>query len=134
MSETLALALEPGSFEVLRLGPGAEVPGWFGRATEGGFRALLESADELTLVLSEGRAPADWAGPRQGGYRALRVEGVLDFALVGILADLSGCLARAGIAILAFSTYDTDWLLVPGERLEGAVAALEGAGHRVSGH
>ncbi len=58
--------------------------------------------------------------------------GVLDFALVGILADLAGRLAQAGVSILAFSTFDTDWLLVPGARVEDARAALERAGHRVS--
>ncbi len=130
MTGPLTLAIEPGSHEVLRLEPGSPAPDWFRGP---GFRALLESADELTLVLPEGRAPAGWVGPRQGGYRALRVVGVLDFALVGILADLSSCLARAGISILAFSTYDTDWLLVPGERLAEATEALAAAGHVVSG-
>ena len=66
MTESLTLAVEPGSFEVLRLEPGSSVPDWFAGP---GFRALLESADELTLVLAEGRTPAGWTGPRQGGYR-----------------------------------------------------------------
>ena len=129
MTSGLTLVVEPGSHEVLRLPSGSPLPDWFAGP---GFRAMLESADELTLVCREGRAPADHAGPRQGGYRALRVAGTLDFALVGILADLSGCLARAGISILAFSTYDTDWLMVPGDRLVQAVEALEAGGHRVS--
>lgn len=33
--------------------------------------------------------------------------------------------------IFAFSTFDTDYLLVPAVRLDEAVAALTGAGHRV---
>jgi hypothetical protein len=59
------------------------------------------------------------------------VEGVLDFGLTGILADLSGILAEAGISIFAVSTYDTDYLLVKTEAVAAAVAALRGAGHTV---
>jgi hypothetical protein len=40
--------------------------------------------------------------------------------------------ARAGVAIFAVSTYDTDHVLVRADRLGDAVAALRAAGHRVS--
>ncbi len=41
-------------------------------------------------------------------------------------------LARARISIFAISTYDTDYVLVKGTDLDAAIAALEGAGHRVT--
>jgi len=37
------------------------------------------------------------------------------------------------VKILAFSTYDTDYLLVPEELLEKSVAALEDTGHVIAG-
>ena len=64
------------------------------------------------------------------GWRCLKVEGPLDFALTGILADLAGVLASAGISIFAISTFDTDYLLVKEETLDGAVETLTVAGHR----
>ena len=45
-------------------------------------------------------------------------------ALTGILASLVGPLADARVNIFAFSTYDTDYLLVPAVRLAEAIAAL----------
>ncbi|HVB13447.1 MAG TPA: ACT domain-containing protein [Candidatus Dormibacteraeota bacterium] len=66
-----------------------------------------------------------------GPWRALMVEGPLDHAAVGVLASISATLAAAQISIFAISTYDTDWVLVPEDRLETARAALLGAGHQL---
>jgi uncharacterized protein len=67
----------------------------------------------------------------EGGWRCLKVQGPLDFALTGILAALTAPLAAAGIAVFAVSTYDTDYLLLKAENLHRAAEALRGAGHRV---
>ena len=64
-------------------------------------------------------------------WRCLQVDGPLDFALIGILADLAGILAEAKISIFVLSTYDTDYLLVKADSLTAAVQALERAGHKV---
>ena len=45
-------------------------------------------------------------------FAALRVVGVIDFGVVGLLATLTRALADAGVSVLAFSTFDTDYLLV----------------------
>jgi hypothetical protein len=67
----------------------------------------------------------------QRGFKGFAVTGTLDFALVGIVADLAKPLADAGIPIFGISTYDTDHILVRGDRLEDAKAALLGAGHTI---
>ncbi|MBQ7426842.1 MAG: ACT domain-containing protein, partial [Prevotella sp.] len=38
---------------------------------------------------------------RNDGWRAFRIEGVLDFSLIGILSKISTCLAENGIGIFA---------------------------------
>nr|WP_284288522.1 ACT domain-containing protein [Angustibacter aerolatus] len=58
----------------------------------------------------------------------------LDFSLVGVLHALTGPLAAAGVSIFALSTYDTDYLLVPGDAAPTATAALRDAGHDVESH
>lgn len=68
---------------------------------------------------------------KQGGWRCLEVGGPLPFELTGVLASLASPLAAAGVPIFAVSTFDTDYLLVPGEKLEAALAALGAAGHRL---
>ena len=78
----------------------------------------------------EDALPAD-GPPAERGWRALEVEGPLDFDLIGILASLTGPLVAAGVPVFALSTYDTDYLLVLERDLERALSALERAGHEV---
>ena len=48
----------------------------------------------------------------------IRIQGVLDFSLVGILSKLSGILAENQIGIFAVSTFNTDYILVKAEDFE----------------
>lgn len=57
---------------------------------------------------------------RNDGWKCMRVQGVLDFSLVGILSKISGILASKNISIFAISTYDTDYILVRKEDFEKA--------------
>ncbi len=121
----LELQVLAGSYAVSRLSPDAPVPEW----AQGELVALTRTPDELSVVSAVESVPASVESERS--WRALRVAGPLDFSLVGILAALSGVLARAEIPIFALSTFDTDYLLVGDRDLERAVRALESAGHRV---
>ena len=68
---------------------------------------------------------------RNDGWKAFRIEGTLDFSLVGILSKISGILADNGIGIFALSTYDTDYILTKAENFDRAGHALEGAGYKI---
>ena len=61
----------------------------------------------------------------------MRIQGMLDFSLVGILSGISAVLAAEGIGIFAISTFNTDYVLVCEADYEAALAALAGAGHQV---
>jgi hypothetical protein len=63
----------------------------------------------------------------------VKVNEILDFSLVGILAQFSTILAGAGVSIFVLSTYNTDYILIKNEQLEKAVATLQQAGHKVIG-
>lgn len=113
---------------ICRLGPEAVVPDWAVAATAA-FVSITRTHDELSLVVPEEVVPA---GVRaEGGWRALSVVGPLAFSLTGVLASLAVPLAEAAVPVFVLSTFDTDWLLVPEERVTAAVVALETAGHRV---
>lgn len=73
------------------------------------------------------------APPVEGepGWRALMVEGPLDFSLTGILAGIAAPLAAAGISIFAISTFDTDYVLVKEARIDEATTVLRAAGYSV---
>jgi hypothetical protein len=74
--------------------------------------------------------PASWKA--ETGWRCLKVMGPLDFALIGVLADLSCTLARAAISVFVISTYETDYVFVRARDLERAVVVLRECGHLVS--
>ncbi len=91
------------------------------------FFALTRTPDELSLVLPVDAAPA---GCRlSSGWRCLQVAGPLDFVLVGVLAGISACLARAGVSLFAISTYDTDYIFIQQADLARACAALQAEGY-----
>ena len=113
---------------ICRFAPNDEVPGW---AWRGEIVSVTRTADELSIVCDESAVPAE-IGPVERGWRALRVAGTLDFALVGILARLAAPLAEAGVSIFALSTFDTDYLLVRAADLDTAIEALRAAGHAVT--
>ncbi|MRI66915.1 ACT domain-containing protein [Gracilibacillus thailandensis] len=69
---------------------------------------------------------------REDGWRCLKIEGVLDFALTGILANIATTLANHEISIFALSTFNTDYIIIKEEKLEKATAVLTEAGHHVS--
>ena len=60
-----------------------------------------------------------------------RVEGTLDFSLVGILAGISDVLAKGGIGIFAVSTFNTDYVFTKADRFEEALRLLSASGYGI---
>ena len=65
------------------------------------------------------------------GWRALRIQGVLDFSLIGILSKILSLLAEAKIGIAAVSTFNTDYIFVKEADLDKAVATLAEADYKI---
>ena len=121
----LELEVLDGELAVCRLGPEDELPEW----ARGGFVAAVRTPEELSVVCDAERVPGE--AQSSGPWRALRVAGTLDHALTGVLSSLATPLAEAGIPIFAISSFDTDYVLVPANRLDEATTALGRAGHAV---
>ena len=86
--------------------------------------------EEISLVC-ETKAVPTCAYVSEGGWRAFRVSGVLDFSLTGILYGISKIMADNNIGIFAGSTYNTDYILVKKENIDMAVKKLSEGGYRV---
>ncbi|MGH3715981.1 MAG: ACT domain-containing protein [Micromonosporaceae bacterium] len=123
----LDLDLLPEPYAICRLPAGTPLPGKL--PGDGGVVAVTWTPDEVSIICPADRVPPDAVVETQ--WRCLRVTGVLSLTLTGILHSLTGPLAEARVNICAFSTYDTDYLLVPEVRLAEATAALTKAGHRI---
>jgi hypothetical protein len=111
---------------VCRLDPDSELPEW---ARKGPFFSLTRTPDEWSVVCSQEIVPEGIR--REGGWRAFRLQGPIDFSAVGILASLTAPLARSGISLFALSTFDTDYVLVKEVDVKKATLALREEGHRI---
>ena len=92
------------------------------------FVFFAKTDDELSLVCETERVPKDCIA-HEPHWRAFKIEGELDFGMAGVLANISGLLAKAGISLFAVSTYNTDYIFVKENNLDRAAAALREGGH-----
>ena len=94
------------------------------------FYFIGRTDEELSLVCRTEDVPAHTI-ECDDGWRGFRIQGVLDFSLIGILSKLSAILAEHKIGIFAVSTYNTDYVLVKRENYEKALAVLADAGYQI---
>ena len=88
--------------------------------------------EERSLVCPTELVPGNTI-ERNDGWRAFRIEGVLDFSQIGILSKISKCLADNGIGIFAISTFNTDYVLTKENDFSKAIEVLELAGYTIKG-
>lgn len=121
----LTLTLLAEELAICRLSATSPLPDWLGEAS---FWSATRTKAELSLVVPASMVPPTWQAVL--GWRALKVEKVLDFSMTGILAAIAAPLATAGISIFTISTYDTDYVLLRSDDLERALTVLAASGHR----
>lgn len=98
----------------------------------GDFYFVGRTDEEISLVCKTSSVPSVTTA-RDDGWRGFRIEGVLDFSLIGILSKISSILAENKIGIFAVSTYNTDYILVKEENFERALDVLADAGYEIGG-
>jgi hypothetical protein len=123
----LILQLLSDEFAVCRLAPDASVPAW---ADATPFVSITRTTDELSIICRAASVPAGVHAER--GWCLLKLAGPFPFDAVGILASVLDPLAAAGIGVLAFSTFETDYVFVKAAHLAPATHALTVAGHTIT--
>ena len=87
--------------------------------------------EERSLVCITNDVPSNVI-QRDDGWKGFRVQGVLDFSLVGILSEISDILSDNGVSIFAISTYNTDYILIKKENYQKALDVLKHSGYKIS--
>lgn len=95
------------------------------------FYFLAKTGEEISLVCIKADTPPDTV-EREDGWKCFKIQGVLDFSLIGILSKISAILAENQIGIFAVSTYNTDYILVKDKDFEKALKVLSKNGYTVS--
>lgn len=122
----LTLILETGEYAVAKLPASAPLPSWLPTTS---FSSVSRAHDELSVICLAEAVPAGVETSR--GWRLLRFVGPFPFTATGILNAVLSPLAAAGIGIVAVSTFNTDYVLVPAAAEAEALSALQAAGHTV---
>lgn len=94
------------------------------------FYFIGKTDEEISLVCRTEDTPIHTSA-REDGWKAFRIQGELDFSLIGILSKISTILAENNIGIFAVSTYNTDYILVKRENFSRALEVLGEKGYTI---
>lgn len=101
----------------------------YSKVNLGSFFCFTGKTDEENSLVCRTEEVPENTTERNDGWRAFRVEGILDFSLIGILAEISRLLAENKIGIFVVSTYNTDYVLTKENNFEKALDVLKQAGY-----
>ncbi len=124
--EKLKIRLLQGIYAVCQISNREKVPSW---VEEKGFFSVTKTEDEISVVMLQDKISKEIKAEKD--WRILKVEGILDFSLIGILAKISSVLAENQISIFVISTFNTDYILVKEEKIEKAMAVLNLEGYEI---
>ena len=95
------------------------------------FFFIGKTDEEISLVCKT-EDTLEKTTERDDEWKGFRIQGILDFSLIGILSKLSGILAESNIGIFAVSTFNTDYILVKAENFERALSVLSAEGYTIA--
>ncbi|KAI0348283.1 hypothetical protein BDW22DRAFT_1424472 [Trametopsis cervina] len=118
------------NFAVTQLKPGDALPEKYVRALmepvgvgeSQRFLAVTRTGEEVSVVEEEEGGDA---GGQGAGWKCIKIAGPMEFDIVGVICNFTSPLKEAGIGVFVVSTWNTDYVLVPREKVNAAVEALK---------
>ena len=117
-----------GKYAIYKFPIGSVLPE---RITSSDFYSITKTKDEISVVAAQNdlfsiniECNKDW--------RIIKIEGLLDFSLVGIIAEITAIFKKKKISVFTISTYDTDYFLIKQKDLDFGIKALIENGHKVT--
>ena len=94
------------------------------------YTFLSVTDEEISLVCKTEDVP-DNVTEQEDQYRAYRIDGTLDFSLIGIISDITNVLAECSVPVFTISTFNTDYFLIKNKYCIKAVLALRSRGYDI---
>ena len=94
------------------------------------YSFIGKTDEEKSLVCLTSDVPPNVI-ERDDGWKGFRIQGILDFSLIGILSKIAEILAKNSISIFVISTYNTDYVLIKKENYQKALDILEHSGYEI---
>lgn len=92
---------------------------------------FIGKTDEENSLVCKCESVPDNVIERVDGWKAFRIQGVLDFSLIGILSKITTVLAEHNIGVFAVSTYNTDYIFVKEENFSETLRLMSDLGYKV---
>lgn len=127
--QTVRLSRLEGEFVIARLSPDQKVPSEI-LASPAAFISVTRTASELSIVCPQSIAPEE--AQIDGPWSAWYVQGPIPFGMTGVVSSVVQPLSAQGIPVFVVSTFDSDLLMAPSERVMDAALALSDAGHELA--
>ncbi|MBC6308584.1 ACT domain-containing protein [Listeria sp. FSL L7-1582] len=122
----MKLKLDKTNYTIAKFRPDFPVPTWF-QTDHSQFKSITYTAEECSIIM-----PTESLDTAESDWFLLKIEGILDFSLTGILHKIATPLAEKEISIFAVSTYNTDYILMKQANLDLAITTLTTAGHQIT--
>ena len=92
---------------------------------------FIGKTDEENSLVCKSESVPDNVIEREEGWKAFRIQGMLDFSLIGILSKITTILAEHKIGVFAISTFNTDYIFVKEENFSKAIELMRSAGYSI---
>lgn len=92
------------------------------------FVFLSKTDDEISLVCKTEAIPSNITEVEHG-WKALKISGILDFSMLGVIAKISNLLFLASISIFVVSTFNTDYIFLKSDKFNKACEVLGSNGY-----
>jgi hypothetical protein len=86
------------------------------------FISITKTNEETSIVIQSGKL--NEYIKMESGWKILKINGILDFSLIGILSKIGSILAKEKISIFVISTYNTDYIMIKEENIKKAMNVL----------
>jgi hypothetical protein len=122
----MTLSVLENTYSIYRFEVNSDLPQWIYHSE---FYSVTRTKDEISVVAIQTGISGNIKCSRD--WKILKVDGPLDFSLVGIIAGISTVLKEMGISIFTISTYDTDYILLGEKDLSAGIKALQENGYTI---
>ena len=90
--------------------------------------ANITDKDEITVIIDQCKLEINMVPEHEKDWKILTLDVVFAMNTVGILARISGVLAKRGISIMTISAYSRDHFLIREKDMPVAIGALQSIG------
>ena len=86
------------------------------------FISITRTKDELSIVAQKNELNGFLEV--ENGWKILKINGILNFNLVGILSKISTILANENISVFVMSIFNTNYIMVKDKNIKNAIDIL----------